>query len=169
MTRTPALNTGLEDFLAWAARERGTGLPERPADAVLTLLALRGADRRTGVPEPTPRLVEQVLLEDLPGLLGARQEETAAVPDVLRTLADCVRDAGRLNAKRHARLLTAVDDAEPGFRRAMADPALLTWHRWYASLLHADGVAADDPGAVRAWLDAHAAAPHTGRPTLPES
>ncbi|MFD0431041.1 hypothetical protein ACFQ60_38345 [Streptomyces zhihengii] len=37
---------------------------------MLTLLALHGADRRAGVPEPTPRLVARILREDLPGLLG---------------------------------------------------------------------------------------------------
>ncbi|NWF26565.1 hypothetical protein HW130_09810 [Streptomyces sp. PKU-EA00015] len=168
MTRTTALNTGLDDFLAWAARERGTALPARPADAVLTLLALRGADRRSGVPEPTPQLVAQVLHEDLPGLLWASDEELAAVPAVLTALADRVRAAGRLNAKRHARLLAAIDDAVPGFRAAMADPAALTWPRWYASLLRADGTDPDDADAVRAWLDAHERTPRADRPALPE-
>lgn len=168
MTRTTALNTGLDDFLAWAAQERGTALPARPADAVLTLLALRGADRRSGVPEPTPQLVAQVLHEDLPGLLWASDEELAAVPAVLTALADRVRAAGRLNAKRHARLLAAIDDAVPGFRAAMADPAALTWPRWYASLLTADGTDPDDADAVRAWLDAHEHTPRAERPALPE-
>ncbi|MFF8841606.1 hypothetical protein ACF08N_02580 [Streptomyces sp. NPDC015127] len=167
MTRTTALNTGLDDFLAWAARERGTALPARPADAVLTLLALRGADRRSGVPEPTPQLVARVLHEDLPGLLWASEEELDAVPAVLAALADRVRAAGRLNAKRHARLLAAVDEAVPGFRAAMADPACLTWPRWYASLLRADGTDPDDADAVRAWLAAHERAPRAERPVLP--
>ncbi|MGJ3558479.1 hypothetical protein ACR6C2_04090 [Streptomyces sp. INA 01156] len=56
----------------------------------------------------------------------------------------------------------------PGFRRAMADPANLTWHRWYASLLTADGVDPDDPAAVGAWLDAHENTPHADRQALPE-
>ncbi|WP_432247209.1 hypothetical protein ACRAR1_03755 [Streptomyces sanyensis] len=160
MTRTTSLNTGLDDFLAWAAaREGAPALPERPADAVLCLLALRGADRRAGVPEPTPELVARVLGEDLPGLLWATAPETDAVPQVLYALADRVHQAGRLNAKRHLRLLEAVDAAVPAFRQAMADPARLTWHRWYASLLRADGVDPDDPSAVTAWLGGYAAAP----------
>ncbi|MER7819253.1 hypothetical protein ABTX79_28815, partial [Streptomyces sp. NPDC096153] len=168
MTRTTALNTGLDAFLDWAETERKTVLPPRPADAVLTLLALHGADRRSGVPEPTPELVRRVLAEDLPLLLWASPDETDAVPSVLAALADRVRDAGRLNAKRHARVLAAVDDAAPVFVRALGDPRNLTWPRWYASLLRADGVDADDPEAVRAWLAALAAAPHAERPALPE-
>ncbi|MEW2631395.1 hypothetical protein AB0903_06980 [Streptomyces sp. NPDC048389] len=168
MTRTNALNTGRDDFLAWARRERGVELPARLTDAVLTMLALRGADRRAGVPEPSPRLLHQVLHEDLPQLLCAGDGELDAVPDVLTALADRVRAAGRLNAKRHARLLAAVEDTLPGFRRAMADPENLTWHRWYASLLIADGVDADDAAAVRAWLAAHESTPHADRPALPE-
>ncbi|MFF3286076.1 hypothetical protein [Streptomyces sp. NPDC003023] len=168
MTHANTLNTGCDDFLAWAARERAVPLPVRATDAVLTMLALRGADRRAGVPEPTPALLRQVLHEDLPLLLFAAEDELDAVPDALAALADRVRAADRLNAKRHARLLAAVEEAVPEFRRAMADPANLTWHRWYASLLTADGVDADDAAAVRAWLDAHESMPHADRPALPE-
>ncbi|WP_156691639.1 hypothetical protein [Streptomyces ficellus] len=169
--RTPALNTGLDDFLSRADEEREARgeapLPPRAADAVLTLLALRGAERRTGVPEPTARLLGPVLHEDLPALLWAGPEETDAVPEVLVALADRARAAGRLNTKRHARLLAAIEDALPEFRRAMADPWNLTWPRWYASLLRADGADADDPAAVRAWLAAHEDTPHAERPALP--
>ncbi|WP_336321878.1 hypothetical protein [Streptomyces lavendofoliae] len=169
--RTPAPNTGLADFLARADKERearGEGpLPARPADAVLTLLALRGADRRTGVPEPTARLLGPVLHEDLPVLLWGTPEEVDAVPEILAALAGRLRADGRLNAKRHARLLAAIEEAVPEFRRAMADPWNLTWPRWYASLLRADGVDAGDPEAVRAWLAAHEDTPHADRPALP--
>ncbi|WP_173265209.1 hypothetical protein [Streptomyces pacificus] len=168
MTRTTVLNTGLDAFLAWAESERGTVLPPRPADAVLTLLALHGADRRAGVPEPTPDLVRRVLAEDLPLLLWASPDEAAALPSVLTALADRVRAAGRLNAKRHARVLAAVEEAVPVFTEAHGDPRRLTWPRWYASLMRADGVEADDPGAVSAWLAAFAAAPRARRPALPE-
>ncbi|MGW7364671.1 hypothetical protein ACWGI8_14875 [Streptomyces sp. NPDC054841] len=168
MTRTTALNTGLDDFLAWARTERGASLPVRPAHAVLALLALRGADRRAGVPEPTPELLRRVLHEDVPLLLWAAPPELAAVRDVLTALADYVRAAGRLNAKRHARLLAAVDETLPEFERAMSDPRNLTWHRWYASLLRADGVDADDAEAVRTWLAALDAAPRADRPGLPD-
>ncbi|ORT58396.1 hypothetical protein BKD26_20410 [Streptomyces sp. CB03238] len=171
MIRTPALNTGLDDFLGWADEEREARgeapLPARTADAVLTLLALRGADRRTGVPEPTARLLSPVLHEDLPVLLWGTRPEVDAVPEVLTALADRARASGRLNAKRHARLLAAIDEAVPEFRRAMADPWNLTWPRWYASLLRADGVDADDPDAVRAWLAAHEDTPRAERPALP--
>ncbi|MBT2389258.1 hypothetical protein J7E87_07420 [Streptomyces sp. ISL-1] len=169
MTRTRAtdLNTGLDDFLAWAEKERGAPLPVRVADAVLTLLALRGADRRAGVPEPTPQLLRRVLHEDLPPLLCATPAELAAVPGVLTALADRVRAAGRLNAKRHMRLVAAIDDAVPEFRRAIADPRNLTWPAWYASLLRAAGVDPDDPAAVREWLAAHERAPRADRPVLP--
>ncbi|MFI6103127.1 hypothetical protein [Streptomyces sp. NPDC051310] len=167
MTRTTALNTGRDDFLSWAETEQGVTLPLRPADAVLTLLAIRGADRRSGVPEPTPQLVRQVLHEDLPVLLPATPDGLAAVPRVVSALADRVRAANRLNAKRHARLLDAVREALPEFERAMSDPHNLTWPRWYASLLHADGVDPGDPGAVRTWLAAHAATPPGERRALP--
>ncbi|MER7111730.1 hypothetical protein [Streptomyces sp. NPDC000229] len=169
--RTPALNTGLDDFLGWADKEREARgqapLPARTADAVLTLLALRGADRRTGVPEPTARLLGPVLHEDLPVLLWGTPPEADAVPEVLTALADRARASGRLNAKRHARLLAEIEEAVPEFRRAMADPWNLTWPRWYASLLRADGVDADDPDAVRAWLAAHEDTPRAERPALP--
>ncbi|MFF3325296.1 hypothetical protein [Streptomyces sp. NPDC002889] len=168
MISTAALNTGHADFLAWAEKERGTALPARAVDAVLTLLALRGADRRTGVPEPTPQLVRSVLHKDLPVLLCATAAERDALSDILRVLADRVRTAGRLNAKRHARLLAAIDEALPEFRAAMDDPWNLTWPRWYASLLRADGVDADDPDAVRAWLTEHQRTPHAERSPLPE-
>ncbi|MFJ3103611.1 hypothetical protein [Streptomyces sp. NPDC086835] len=168
MTRTNALNTGRDDFLTWVSRERGAALPVRTTDAVLTMLALRGAERRAGVPEPTPQLVRQVLHEDLPQLLYAGDEELDAVPVLLTALADRVRAAGRLNAKRHAKLVAAVEEAVPEFRRAMADPLNLTWPRWYASLMSADGVDRDDADAVRAWLATHESTPHADRPALPE-
>ncbi|MEE1753832.1 hypothetical protein [Streptomyces sp. SP18CS02] len=162
-TRTTALHTGLDDFLAWAQKERGVTLPVRPADAVLTLLALRGADRRAGVPEPTPQLLRQVLHEDLPVLLYAPPDEIAALPRVLTALADRVRAAHRLNAKRHARLLDAVAETVPGCLTAMDEPSRLTWPRWYASLLHARGVDTGDAEAVRAGMAALAAAPRADR------
>ncbi|MFF8828180.1 hypothetical protein [Streptomyces sp. NPDC015131] len=169
--RTPVVNTGLAAFLDRANAERAARgdapLPARTADAVLTLLALRGADRRTGVPEPTSRALSPLLHEDLPTLFWGTDEELAAVPAVLAALADHARASGRLNAKRHARLLAAVDAALPDHRRAMADPWNLTWHRWYASLLRADAVDADDPAAVRAWLAAHEGRPRAERPALP--
>ncbi|WP_338673919.1 hypothetical protein V1460_13210 [Streptomyces sp. SCSIO 30461] len=168
MTRTrTALNTGFDDFLDWARQERGVALPPRPTDAVLALLALRGADRRAGVPEPTPELLRRVLLEDLPLVLHADADELAAVPGVLGALADRVRAAGRLNTKRRDRLLAAVAELVPEFEQAMGRPLNLTWPRWYASLLRADGVDTGDSGAVNAWLAAFDTAPHADRPAPP--
>ncbi|MFD5426591.1 hypothetical protein [Streptomyces sp. NPDC127084] len=167
-TRT-ALNTGLDDLLAWARQERGADLPARPTDAVLALLALRGADRRAGVPEPTPELLRGVLLEDLPLVLEADADELAAVPGIITALADRVRAAGRLNAKRQARLIAAVDELAPEFAQAMSEPLNLTWSRWYASLLRADGIDTGDAGAVQAWLAELDATPHADRPMLPAS
>ncbi|MCS0635370.1 hypothetical protein NX801_06805 [Streptomyces sp. LP05-1] len=167
MTRTTALNTGRDDFLRWVADERGLDLPARPVDAVLALLSLNGADRRSGVPEPTPPLVRRLLHEDLPVLLQVTPDELAALPDVLIALADRARSTHRLNAKRHARLLETVGHAVPDFERAMRDPRNLTWPRWYAALLTADGVDRDDSGAVREWLAALDRTPRGERPPLP--
>lgn len=159
-------NVGLDLFLQEAT---GFDSPSasRIADAVLTLLALRGADRRTGLPEPTPELVRQVLHEDLPVLLCATEPELPVAPAVLGALAGLVRARGRLNTKRHARLLAAIDEAVPEFRRAMTDPGNLTWPRWYASLMRADGTPADDREAVLSWLAAHDRTPRADRPALP--
>lgn len=159
-------NAGLDLFLREAP---GFADPSsaRIADAVLTLLALRGADRRTGLPEPTPELVRQVLHQDVPALVCATEPELPVAPAVLRALTDLVRAKGRLNTKRHARLLAAIDEAVPEFRRAMTDPGNLTWPRWYASLMRADGTPVDDPEAVLRRLAAHDRTPRADRPALP--
>ncbi|MFI9585352.1 hypothetical protein ACIHCQ_26650 [Streptomyces sp. NPDC052236] len=139
----------------------------RVADAVLTLLALRGGDRRTGLPEPTPDLVRQLLIHDVPVLVCATESELDLFPAVLSALADLVRAKGRLNAKRHARLLAAIEAAVPEFRREMAAPSRLTWPRWYASLMRADGTPVEDRDAVLAWLAAYDRTPRADRPALP--
>ncbi len=139
----------------------------RVADAVLTLLALRGGDRRTGLPEPTPDLVRQVLIHDVPVLVCATEAELDLFPAVLNALTDLVRARGRLNAKRHTRLLAAIEAAVPEFRREMAAPSHLTWPRWYASLMLADGTAVEDRDAVLSWLAAYDRTPRADRPALP--
>ncbi|MBT2443700.1 hypothetical protein J7E93_27110 [Streptomyces sp. ISL-36] len=154
MAGTVLTNTGLDAFLD------GTPEPHDPsyaraADAVLGLLSLRGADRRSGLPEPTVGLVRRLLVEDAPAFVYATPEELAAYPAVLVALTERVRQAGRLNGKRQARIVAAIEETVPDFERAMTDPANLTWQRWYASLLRADGVDPRDPAAVRAWLAAH--------------
>ncbi|NUK55078.1 hypothetical protein HRW14_33490 [Streptomyces lunaelactis] len=167
MTTSLTPNVGLDLFLH---ETKGFDSPAsaRIADAVLTLLSLRGADRRTGLPEPTPELVRQVLHLDVPVLVCITEAELPVAPGVLSALAGLVRAKGRLNAKRHARLLAAIDEAVPEFRRAMTDPGNLTWPRWYASLMRADGTPVDDPEAVLRRLAAHDRTPRADRPVLPE-
>ncbi|WOX21235.1 hypothetical protein [Streptomyces solicathayae] len=151
MTGTVLSNIGLDAFLDGTPELRDPS-SVRAADAVLGLLALRGADRRSGLPEPTVELVRHVLVEDLPRFVYATPGELALYPAVLVALTQRVREAGRLNGKRQARIVAAVEESAPDFERAMAEPGNLTWQRWYASLLRADGVDADDPEGVRAWL-----------------
>ncbi|MFI8826150.1 hypothetical protein [Streptomyces sp. NPDC053431] len=138
-------NTGLDAFLAASPEFRGPGA-FRAADAVLSLLALRGADRGAGVPEPTPALVKRLLVEDLPAFVGATPEELSLYPAVLRAL------AGRFDGARRERVEGVIRESLGDFERAMGDPGNLTWPRWYAQLLRADGTDPGDPEAVRSWL-----------------
>ncbi|MFJ3901719.1 hypothetical protein [Streptomyces sp. NPDC090025] len=148
-------NTGLDAFLAAHPEFRAPGAG-RAADAVLSLLALRGADRGSGLPEPAPALVKLLLVEDLPAFVSAAPADLAAYPAVLRSLA--ARFDGGLSQRVEAVLAENGDD----FARAMADPGNLTWPRWYGQLLRADGTDPDDPEAVRAWLA------RQDRPPLPD-
>ncbi|MFD3946775.1 hypothetical protein [Streptomyces sp. NPDC058579] len=154
MAGTVLTNIGLDAFLDGTPELRDPS-SVRAADAVLALLALRGADRRSGLPEPSVELVRRLLVEDAPAFVYATPEELAAYPAVLVALTARVREAGRLNGKRQARIVAAVEDIVPDFERAMNDPANYTWQRWYASLLRADGTDPADPGGVRAWLAGH--------------
>ncbi|MFG2868180.1 hypothetical protein [Streptomyces sp. NPDC048338] len=154
MAATVLSNTGLDTFLD-GAPERHDPSYVRAADAVLGLLALRGAERRAGLPEPTVELVRHLLVEDAPTFVYATPEELAAYPAVLAALTARIREAGRLNGKRQARILTAIEETLPDFERAMNDPGNLTWQRWYTSLLRADGADPGDPAAVLGWLAAH--------------
>ncbi|MFD5328541.1 hypothetical protein [Streptomyces sp. NPDC127092] len=145
MAEIALTNTGLDAFLEASPEFRAPGAV-RAADAVLSLLALRGADRGTGVPEPTPALAKELLLEDLPAFVCAPPDELGTYPAVLRAL------AARFDGERRSRVEGAVGEAVADFERAMADPGNLTWPRWYAQLLRADGTDHEDPEAVRAWL-----------------
>ncbi|MFJ7069965.1 hypothetical protein [Streptomyces sp. NPDC101115] len=147
MAEIALTNTGLDAFLEASPEFRGPGAV-RAADAVLSLLALRGADRGTGVPEPTPALTKELLLEDLPAFVCAAPGELGTYPAVLRAL------AGRFDGERRSRVEGVIGEALPDFERAMGDPGNLTWPRWYAQLLRADGTDPDDPEAVRTWLAA---------------
>ncbi|MEU7022852.1 hypothetical protein ABZ990_19640 [Streptomyces sp. NPDC046203] len=138
-------NTGRDAFLEANPEFRGPGAV-RAVDAVLGLLALHGADRASGVPEPTPDLARRLLVEDLPSFVWADPAELTVYPAVLRALARRFDEADRTGVEE------AVDQAGADFERAMTDPGNLTWPRWYARLLRTEGVDADDPGAVRAWL-----------------
>ncbi|MGW7343516.1 hypothetical protein [Streptomyces sp. NPDC054854] len=158
---TPLL-LDLDSFLA-RAEERGAPLDARAAEAVLGLLALGEARRRTGLPEPTEELAEELLHILLPLYVSATEEELPGFVAALVALVDHTHEAGRLNAKRQARLVTRVHELAEGFTQAMTSPRRLTWPRLYGKLLRAAGVDATDPRAVRDWLEAFAAHPGTER------
>ncbi|MEV8590820.1 hypothetical protein [Streptomyces sp. NPDC051180] len=155
MAETVLTNTGLDRFLELldGTPERRDPVFTRAAEAVLGLLALRGADRGTGVPEPTPGLVRQLLVEDLPTFVYAPPGELAAYPAVLGAL------AARFDGGRGERVAAVVAETGPDFERAMNDPGNLTWHRWYASLLRGCGADLADPEDVRRRLAALDGAP----------
>ncbi|MFI9742476.1 hypothetical protein [Streptomyces sp. NPDC052494] len=152
MAETVLTNTGLDSFLD-GTPERRDPVFTRAAEAVLGLLALRGADRGSGLPEPTPGLVRHLLVEDLPTFVYAAPGELGAYPAVLGAL------AARFDGGRGERVVAVVAEAAPDFERAMKDPGNLTWHRWYASLLRACGTDLDDPEDVRRRLAALDGAP----------
>ncbi|MFE6226985.1 hypothetical protein [Streptomyces sp. NPDC057854] len=155
MAETVLTNTGLDQFLALL-----DGSPEhrdpafvRAAEAVLGLLALRGADRTGGLPEPDPRLVRQLLVEDLPAFVYAPPGDLPAYPAVLGALAGC------FDGELRQRVAAVVEETGPDFERAMTDPGNLTWHRWYASLLRTVGADLADPDDVRRRIGALDGAP----------
>ncbi|MFD3724117.1 hypothetical protein [Streptomyces sp. NPDC058671] len=152
MAETVLTNTGLDSFLD-GEPERRDPVFVRAAEAVLGLLALRGADRGSGVPEPTPALVRQLLVEDLPTFVYAAPGELPVYPAVLGEL------AARFDGDLRERVATVVAEAGPDFERAMTDPGNLTWHRWYASLLRACGADLGDAEDVRRRLTALDGAP----------
>ncbi|WP_406063670.1 hypothetical protein OG462_34100 [Streptomyces sp. NBC_01077] len=152
MAETVLTNTGLDSFLDGTS-ERRDPVFVRAAEAVLGLLALRGADRGSGVPEPTPGLVRQLLVEDLPTFVYAPPGALAVYPDVVGQL------AARFDGARGEQVAVAVRDAVGDFERAMTDPGNLTWHRWYASLLRTCGADLADPEDVRRRLAALDGAP----------
>ncbi|KQX56985.1 MULTISPECIES: hypothetical protein [unclassified Streptomyces] len=152
MAETVLTNTGLDSFLDGTA-ERRDPVFVRAAEAVLGLLALRGADRGSGVPEPTPGLVRRLLVEDLPTFVYAPPGTLDAYPAVLARL------AARFDGGRGERIGAVVREAAADFERAMTDPGNLTWHRWYASLLRTCGADLADPEDVRRRLAALDGAP----------
>jgi hypothetical protein len=149
-------------LLDWAGR-RGGPLDPRAAEAVLCLLALSGARRRTGLPEPAPELVEELMLTLLPLYVSAGPAELAGFPAVLVALIGYTHEAGKLNARRRDRLVAAVEALKPQFAAAMTSPHRATWARLYGQLLRAEGADAADPQAVGAWVDAFACRPYPQR------
>ncbi|MFF4172524.1 hypothetical protein [Streptomyces sp. NPDC001744] len=152
MAETVLTNTGLDGFLDEAPERRDPAFA-RAAEAVFGLLALRGADRGTGVPEPTPALARRLLVEDLPAFVYLPPGDLALCPAVLGAL------AARFDQECAERIAGAVAEAVPDFERAMSDPGNLTWHRWYASLLRTCGADLTDPEDVRRRLPALDGAP----------
>jgi hypothetical protein len=149
-------------LLDWAGR-RGGPLDPRAAEAVLGLLALSGARRRTGLPEPAPELVEELMLTLLPLYVSAGPAELAGFPAALAALIGYTHEAGKLNARRRDRLVAAVEALQPQFEAAMTSPHRATWARLYGQLLRAEGADAADPQAVGAWVDAFACRPYPQR------
>ncbi len=92
-------------------------------------------------------------MEDLPSFVYVPPGELALYPAVLGAL------AARFDGDRAERIAAVVAEAAPDFERAMNDPGNLTWHRWYASLLHTCGADLTDPGDVRRRLAALDGAP----------
>ncbi|WP_432158338.1 MULTISPECIES: hypothetical protein [unclassified Streptomyces] len=156
------LSLPLEPFLAWA-EHRGTPLDPHAADAVTGLLALSTGHRRTGLPEPTEPLAEELLHILLPLYAGAAPAELPGYVDVLLALVDHTREKGRLNAKRQARLAARVRELADGFTEAMTAPGRTTWPRLYAGLMRAEGVDTGDADAVCGWLESFAARPSAER------
>lgn len=146
-------NLDAAPLLDWA-RRRGDPLDPRAVEAVLGLLALSGARRRTGLPEPAPELVKELMRVLLPLYVSAVPAELAGFPAVLVALIGYTHEAGKLNAKRRDRLIAEVGTLRPEFESAMTSQRRVTWARLYGQLLRAEGVDAADPQAVGAWVDA---------------
>ncbi|MFD9302446.1 hypothetical protein ACFWCB_07085 [Streptomyces sp. NPDC060048] len=162
MNTTMPLLPDANSFLA-RAEERGAPLDARVTEAVIGLLVLAEARCRTGLPEPTEELVEELLCVLLPLYVSATEDELPGFVAALVALADHTREAGRLNAKRHAKLVARVHELAGEFAQVMTSPQRLTWSRLYGNLMRAAGVDVIDPRAVRGWLEAFAARPHSER------
>jgi hypothetical protein len=158
-------NLDLAPLLDWGSRH-GNPLDGRAAEAVVGLLALSGARRRTGLPEPAAELVKELMLVLLPLYVSAVPAELAGYPAVLVALIGYTHEAGKLNAKRRDRLIAEVETLRPQFESAMTSQRRVTWSRLYGQLLRVDGVDAADPRAVGAWADALAARPYPQRRTV---
>jgi hypothetical protein len=149
-------------LLDWGSRH-GDPLDPRAAEAVVGLLALSGARRRTGLPEPSAELVKELMLVLLPLYVSADPADLAAYPAVLVALIGYTHAEGKLNARRRDRLIAEVETLRPQFESAMTSRRRVTWARLYGQMLRAEGVDAADPRAVGAWVDALAGRPYPQR------
>ena len=161
MSITP-VNLDPAALLDWASRH-GDPLDPRAVEAVVGVLALSGTRRRTGLPEPVPELVEELMLVLLPLYVSAIPAELAGFPAALVALIGYTHEAGKLNAKRRVRLIAEVETLRPQFESAMTSRRRVTWARLYGQLMRAEGVDAADPQAVGAWVDAFARRPYPQR------
>ncbi len=142
-------NLDLAPLLDWGSRH-GDPLDGRAAEAVVGLLALSGARRRTGLPEPAAELVKELMLVLLPLYVSVIPADLAGYPAVLVVLTGYTHEAGRLNARRRDRLIAEVETLRPQFESAMTSQRRVTWARLYGQLLRAEGVDAARPdGAGR--------------------
>ncbi len=112
-------NLDLAPLLDWGSRH-GDPLDPRAAEAVVGLLALSGARRRTGLPEPAAELVKELMLVLLPLYVSAIPADLAGYPAVLVALIGYTHQAGKLNAKRRDRLIAEVETLRPQFESAMS-------------------------------------------------
>jgi hypothetical protein len=149
-------------LLDWGSRH-GDPLDPRAAEAVVGLLALSGARRRTGLPEPSAELVKELMLVLLPLYVSADPADLAGYPAVLVALIGYTHAEGKLNARRRDRLIAEVETLRPQFESAMTSRRRVTWARLYGQMLRAEGVDAADPRAVGAWVDALAGRPYPQR------
>ena len=149
-------------LLDWGSRH-GDPLDPCAAEAVVGLLALSGARRRTGLPEPAAELVKELMVVLLPLYVSAIPADLAGYPAALVALIGYTHAAGKLNARRRDRLIAEVETLRPQFEAAMTSQRRVTWARLYGQLLRAEGVDAADPQAVGAWVDALAGRPYPQR------
>lgn len=162
VTSVAPFNLDLAPLLDWDGRH-GDLLQPRAAEAVVGLLALSGARRRTGLPEPSAELVKELMLVLLPLYVSVIPADLAGYPAALVALIGYTHAAGKLNARRRDRLIAEVETLRPQFESAMISWRRVTWARLYGQLLHAEGVDAADPRAVGAWVDALAGRPYPQR------
>ena len=162
MSSSTPVNLDAAPLFDWASRH-GDPLEPQAVEVVVGVLALAGTRRRTGLPEPAPELVKELMLVLLPLYVSAIPAELAGFPAALVALIGYTHEAGKLNVKRRDRLIAEVEALQPQFESAMTSQRRVTWARLYGQLMRAEGVDAADPQAVGAWVDAFACRPYPQR------